>query len=149
VSVVRRPVADPRLDSAHIGTERRYAALAADHLLARRTTVRLEDFAEQTVAVDVETGTTSEDLWQPGARPSGFHMTRGVDEWLTLIASGRAVGISSEATAAQHPRPGVTFRLLEDAPAISVWVSWWKDEPPRLLEDFVEISRAAYHSLRV
>jgi DNA-binding transcriptional LysR family regulator len=146
ISVVRRPVADPRLDTAHIGNERRYAVLPADHPLACRATVRLADFADQTVAVDVETGTTSEDLWRSDALPEGFRMTRGVDEWLTLIASGRAVGISSEATAAQHPRPGVAFRLLEDAPSISVWLAWWKDNPPGSLPALIEISRKAYAS---
>jgi DNA-binding transcriptional LysR family regulator len=147
ISVVRRSVADPRLGSAHIGTERRYAVLAADHDLAHRPTVRLADFAGQTVAVDVETGTTSEELWASYARPAGFQMTHGVDEWLTLIASGRAVGISSEATAAQHPRPGVAFRLLDDAPPISVWLVWWTGNPPQSLDPLVQIARSAYSSV--
>jgi DNA-binding transcriptional LysR family regulator len=146
VSVVRRPVADPRLDSEHVGTERRYAVLAADHPLARRTTVRLVDFAEQTVAVDVETGTTSEDLWRPASAPADFRMTHGVDEWLTLIASGRAVGITSEATAAQHPRLGITYRLLEDVAPIAVWLAWWKHNPPNKLQAVIDISRTAYTS---
>lgn len=146
VSVVRREVADPRVQSAHIGDERRYAVLAADHPLAARATVRLPDFARQTVAVDVETGTTSEELWRSDARPAGFRMTRGVDEWLTLVASGRAVGVSSEATAAQHPRPGVAFRLLEDAPTISVWLAWSRGDPPRLLGALLELCRDAYRS---
>jgi DNA-binding transcriptional LysR family regulator len=144
VSVVRRAVVDPGLESAVIGTERRYAVLAADHPLAARASVRLADFADLTVAVDAETGTTSEDLWHDDARPAGFRTTHGVDEWLTLIASGRAAGISSEATAAQHPRPGVAYRLLEDASPISVWLAWWKDNPPRALPALVEISRTAY-----
>jgi len=147
VSVVRRPVADPRLESESVGTERRYAVLATDHPLARQTTVRLADFAHQTVAVDAETGTTSEDLWQSGPAPDGLRMTHGVDEWLTLIASGRAVGISSEATAAQHPRPGVAYRLLEDALPIPVWLAWWKHNPPLRLQALIDISRKAYASL--
>jgi DNA-binding transcriptional LysR family regulator len=144
IAVVRHPVADPRLESARIGAERRYAALAADHPLARRSTVRLADFADQTVAVDAETGTTSGDLWRSEAPPAGFQITHGVDEWLTLIASGHAVGITSEATAAQHPRPGVAFRLLEDAPPIPVWLAWWKDNPPPSLHALTDISRTAY-----
>ena len=144
VSLMRRCTADPRLDCTSIGTERRYAALASDHPLAQQQTVRLDDFAAQTVAVDVETGTTDENLWRADARPVGFRMTQGVDEWLTLIASGRAVGISSEATAAQHPRPGITFRPVEDAPPISVWLAWWRDNPPYSLAALIEVSRAAY-----
>jgi DNA-binding transcriptional LysR family regulator len=146
ISVVRRPVVDPRLESALVGTERRYAVLADDHPLAAQETVSLTDFAGQTVAVDLETGATSGDLWQAEAPPAGFRMTHGVDEWLTLIASGRAVGVSSEATAAQHPRPGVAFRLLGDAPPISVWLAWWKEDPPPSHETLVELSRRAYAS---
>lgn len=144
VSVLRRPVADPRLEMVRIGSERRYAALAADHPLAGRPAVRLEDFIGLTVAVDLATGTTSEELWGAEARPSGFRMTRGVDEWLTLIASGQAVGISSEATAAQHPRPGVAFRPLEDTGRIGVWLAWWRDDRPSTLDALVEICRQAY-----
>lgn len=146
ISVVRRPVADPAVESIAIGTERRYAVLAADHPLASRTSLRLADFADLTVAVDAETGTTSQDLWHADARPAGFRLTHGLDEWLTLIASGRAVGISPEATAAQHPRPGVAYRLLEDAPSISVWLAWWKDNPPSALHVLIEICRTAYAS---
>ncbi|WP_223164069.1 LysR family transcriptional regulator [Nocardioides mesophilus] len=103
VAVVRRPVADPALDSVRVGVEQRCAVFADDHPLAARSTLRLRDLAEHPVAVDVETGTTDEGLWPAGAAPSDLRMTRGVEEWLTLIATGRAVGVTSEATAAQHP----------------------------------------------
>jgi DNA-binding transcriptional LysR family regulator len=144
VSVVRRPVADLRLDSAHIGDEARYAVLAADHPLARRTAVRLADFVGHTMAIDAETATTTEELWEPGIRPAGFRTTHGIDEWLTLIASGRAIGISAEATRAQHPRPGIAYRPLENTPPISVWLTWWTDNPPPALEALVDRSRRAY-----
>lgn len=144
VSLVRLPVTDPRLDRAQVGTERRYAVLAADHPRAGQATMRLADLAGESVAVDVDSGTTTEGLWGPEARPAGFRMTHGVDEWLNLIASGRVVGVSSEATAALHPRHGVAFRPLEDTPLIEVWLVWWKDDVPPLLDELVEISRAAY-----
>ncbi len=144
VSLMRRCTADPRLDCTVIGTEQRFAALASDHPLALRPSVGLGDFAGQTMAVDVETGTTDENLWRSGAGPDGFRMTQGVEEWLTLIASGRAVGISSEATAAQHQRHGVTFRPVEDAPTISVWLAWWRASPPEALAALIELCRAAY-----
>jgi DNA-binding transcriptional LysR family regulator len=137
-------VADPRLATASVGSERRYAVVAADHRLASRTTVLLADFAGETVAVDAETGTTTEELWGSVARPAEFWLTHGVDEWLTLIASGRAIGVSSEATAAQHPRRGVAFRLLEDAPPISVWLAWWKGNAPPRLDALIEITRRTY-----
>jgi DNA-binding transcriptional LysR family regulator len=144
VSVVRRPVTDLRLSSAQIGTERRCAVFAADHPLARQLTVRLADFSGLAVAVDTQSGTTSEDLWASDARPAELRTTSGVDDWLTLIASGRVVGISSEATAAQHPRPGVAFRRLEGAPEIPVWLAWWRDDPPPALAELLALSSQAF-----
>lgn len=144
VSVVRREVTDPRLDTAHVGDERRYAVVATDHHLAGRAVVRLADFLDDTVAIDLESGTTTEDLWRPDARPARFRMTHGIDEWLTLIASGQAIGISSEATRAQHARTGIAFRLLEDVPPISVWLAWWRDDPSPALGALIDSTRAAY-----
>lgn len=143
-SVLRRTTGDARLACTQVGSERRYAALADDHPLAARTTVRLADFVDEQVAVDVVTGTTSEDLWEPGTRPAGFRMTSSVDEWLTLIASGRAVGISGRGTATQHLRPGVTYRLVEDAPPVPVYVAWWRDAGSSSVEAFIAAARAAY-----
>lgn len=144
VAVVRRPVRDRRLASAAIGTERRHAVVATDHPLAARSHLTLSDLAGQTVAVDTETGTTSEDLWSSTARPAGYRMTHGVDEWLVLIASGRAIGVSSEATAAQNPHPGVTYVIIDDAPPIDVWLAWWADAPPVGVDTLTALVRDAY-----
>lgn len=144
VAVVRRPVDDPRLAAVRVGTERRHAVVATDHPLAARSGVVLADLAAQTVAVDSGTGTTSDDLWSAGDRPAGYRKTRGVDEWLVLIASGRAIGVSAEATAAQNPHPGVTYVIIEDAPPIDVWLAWWSDDPPDGIENLVTLVRAAY-----
>ncbi|MGY1642724.1 LysR family transcriptional regulator [Geodermatophilus sp. SYSU D00703] len=139
VSVLRRPVSDPRLRTALLGVERRYAAVAADDPLARRRSLSLDDFAGRTVAVDPLTGTTTEELWSPPAAPAATRVVRGIEDWLTVIAAGQAVGISAEATAAQHPRPGVAYRLVRDAPPIPVWLTWWADSPPAGLDAFVHL----------
>ncbi|MFG2041721.1 LysR family transcriptional regulator [Dactylosporangium sp. NPDC048998] len=144
VAVVRRALQDPRFDTALVGVETRYAAVASDNTLARRRTVRLEDLARYTVAIDDRTGTTTVDLWHPGGAPATVRATHGVDEWLTLIAAGQAVGITSEATANQNPRPGVAYRRVRDAPPIHVWLAWWRDDPPAFLDDLVGLARAAY-----
>jgi DNA-binding transcriptional LysR family regulator len=130
VSVLRRPVADARLRTALLGVERRYAAVSADDPLARRRTVSLNDFAGRTIALDSLTGTTTEELWSPPSAPATTRTVRGVDEWLTVIAAGQAVGITAEATATQHPRPGVVYRPVRDAPPVPVWLAWWADSPP-------------------
>ena len=145
IAIIRRQVEQPQLDSAEIGEENRYAALAIDHPLNRRTTLRLADFEHETIAVDVDTGTTTRELWPETGRPR-LRPTHGVDDWLTVIAAGQAVGISSEATAAQHPRPGLVYRPLADAPPISVRLIWWRTNRPRHLRALVELTSRALHA---
>jgi DNA-binding transcriptional LysR family regulator len=146
VAVIRRPLPDTRFETAVVGQEARYAAVATDSSLARRRSLRLTDLARHTVAMDSRTGTTTLDLWPADARPASIRTTRGLDEWLTLIAAGQAVGVTSEATANQNPRPGVAFRALRDAPQIPVMLAWWKDDPPRHLSELLEMTRSRYRS---
>jgi DNA-binding transcriptional LysR family regulator len=146
VSVLRRPVSDARVRTAPIGVERRYAAVAADDPLARRRTVGLDDFAGRVVAVDSLTGTTSEDLWSPAGAPVGTRTVRGIEDWLTVIAAGQAIGMSSEATAAQHRRPGVVYRPVRDAPPVQVELAWWADSPPPDLDPLVRLLRDQYEA---
>ncbi|MEU4689389.1 LysR family transcriptional regulator [Actinoplanes sp. NPDC023714] len=136
-------LSDPRFATALIGLENRCAAIATDNPLARRRTLRVEDLTRYTVAIDARTGTTTPDLWPAGQGPA-VRATHGVDEWLTLIAAGQAVGITSEATANQNPRPGVAYRMLRAVPQIEVWLAWWRDDPPAQLDDLIRLSRDAY-----
>lgn len=139
VSVLRRPVDDARVGTTLLGTERRYAAVAADDVLAGRRSVSLNDIGGRTVAVDTLTGTTSEQLWSATGGPAGTRLVRGIEDWLTVIAAGQAVGISSEATAAQHRRPGVVYRPVRDAPPVPVWLAWWSDSPPAALDALLQL----------
>jgi DNA-binding transcriptional LysR family regulator len=146
VGVLRRPAEDVRLRTALIGVERRFAAVATDDPLARRRSLSLNDFAGRTVAVDPLTGTTSGELWSPSAAPAATRTVHGIEDWLTVIAAGQAVGISAEATAAQHPRPGVVYRPVRDAPPLPVWLAWWADSPPPNLDAFVHLLCEQYAS---
>jgi molybdate transport repressor ModE-like protein len=144
VAVLRRALDDPRFDTALIGVEARVAAVATGSALARRRSVRLADLARHPIAIDERTGTTTADLWPTDARPARFRHTHSVDEWLTLIAGGQAVGVTPEATAQQNPRPGVAYRRVHDAPPIEVRLAWWRDDPPPQLDDLIALARAAY-----
>ena len=87
IAVMRTPVDGRRFESAVVGYERRFCALAADDPWARRRSVRLSEMADRTVLVDRRTGTTTPDLWPAGARPD-IRETREIDDWLTAIAGG-------------------------------------------------------------
>lgn len=144
IAVTRRTLDEHRFRLALIGSEARYAALAADHPSARRRGLRMHDFAGATVAIDARTGTTTEDLWPPESAPGATRDTHNVDEWLTLIAAGQAIGITSEATAWQHPRPGVVYRPVRDAAPVSVWLAWRRDHTPACADAVVQLAAELY-----
>lgn len=146
VAVVRRPLSDHRFASMPIGTEARYAAMATADPLARRRFLRMADFAGHTLAVDHRTGTTTQELWPETARPTSVRLVQGVDEWLMLISTGQAIGMSSEATAAQNPRPGIAYRPVRDAPPISVFLAFRRDDPSALVADFARQAQEVFLS---
>jgi DNA-binding transcriptional LysR family regulator len=151
VAVVRSPFTeldpariDPRrFDAAVVGLEPRWCALAADDPLARRRRLRLADLADRVLAVDRRTGTGTVDLWPPGARPD-VEETREVDDWLTVIATGRCVGVTAESTLTQYRRQGVVFRRLRDAPPVPVRLVWWRDDPHPAVADLVGLLAELY-----
>jgi DNA-binding transcriptional LysR family regulator len=128
IAVMRTPPDPRRFDHAIVGLERRYCAVAADDPWATRRSIRLAEISERTVVTDLGTGTTTLDLWPPGARPAAEH-TRDIEDWLTVIATGRCVGVTAEATVDRYPRPDVVYRPVRDAAPIPVCLAWWRDDP--------------------
>jgi len=133
-----------RFDWAIVGTERRYCVMAADDPWAKRRFVRLADLATRPLAADRRTGTTTLDLWPPDARPGVVIDTVDIDDWLTLISAGEAVGMTPEATVWQYPRPGVVYRLVRDAPSVPVHLAWWRDEKPDVTDNIVGLLSRLY-----
>lgn len=146
VAVLRTPPDDARFASAVVGLEQRFSALAADDPWARRRAIRLAELAERTVVIDRRTGTTTLDLWPAEARPQHVTYTTDIDDWLSVIAAGEAVGVTSESTADQYPRPGVRYRPIPGTPPIPVMAAWWRDEPHPAVADLVELIAELYRA---
>jgi len=128
IAVLRTPSDGRRFESAVVGHERRYCALAADDPWAGRRSIRLGEIADRTVLADRRTGTTTPELWPADSRPR-MEDTRDIDDWLAAIAAGGGVGITPEGTIVQYRRDGVVFRPLRDAPPIPVRVIWRRHDP--------------------
>lgn len=94
LAVVRQAPTDPRIASALLGHEARVAALATGDPLARRQRLQMADFTGRTIGLDTIAGTTTADFWPPESAPA-TRSVHGIDEWLTLIAAGQAIGLTS------------------------------------------------------
>ncbi|MEU5538323.1 LysR family transcriptional regulator [Streptomyces sp. NPDC020362] len=145
LAVVRRPLDDRRFGTAIVGLERRLCALAADDSLARRRSVRLADLSGRTLFVDRRTGTATPELWPAEARPA-VEETHDVDDWLTVIAAGRGIGVTAESTAYQYPRPGIVYRPVRDAEPVAVRLAWWRDDPHPAHQAVLELLTGLYRT---
>lgn len=145
IAVVRTEPDERRFDGLIVGLERRYCAMAANDPWAHRRFIRLAEISQRTLLIDRRTGTTSTDLWPPESRPTVEHI-QDVDDWLTVIATGRCVSITAESTVDQYPRPGVVFRPLRDAAPIPVRLIWWRDEPHPAAQTAVALLTELYRS---
>jgi DNA-binding transcriptional LysR family regulator len=128
LAVIRSAIDLRPWSHAVVGHERRCVALASDDPWARRRSIRLAEIHDRTLVVDRRTGTTGLDLWPEGARPA-VEYTHEIDDWLAAIATGRCVGVTPEATAAQYRRDGIEYRPLRDAMPVPVHLIWRRHAP--------------------
>lgn len=80
------------------------------------------------------------DLWPPAARPVATVEVTDTDEWLMVIAAGRAVGISTTATPGNHTHPSLVLRPLVDAPDVPVFLAWREGPGHPALPDLVALA---------
>jgi DNA-binding transcriptional LysR family regulator len=124
LAFVRVRLALAHIVSVELFHEPRFLAIADDHPLARRKRVSLRDLRGDTLAISSETGATSLDLWPAGQAPAVVIDVGNVDEWLTAIGSGQAIGVTSASTLHQHPRAGIVFVPIGDAPPVTTSVAY-------------------------
>ncbi|CAL9418001.1 HTH-type transcriptional regulator BenM [Actinosynnema sp. ALI-1.44] len=123
IAFMRTTPSDTGLASRVLYRERRIAAVPHANPLADKGVLHLADLADEPVALCSTAATTSADLWPEGLRPDTFEVP-GVDEWLTTIALGEAVGVTTEATGHSHPHPDIRYLPLADATTVTVRLVW-------------------------
>ncbi len=145
LAVLRRPLEDRRFEGAIVGREARWCAMATSDPLARRRSVRLADLSSRVLLVDRRTGTTTADLWPANARPAEQE-SRDIDDWLTVIATGRCVGVTARSVVDHYPRPGIVYRPVRDAEPIAVRLGWWRDDPHPATHTVLELLTELYRA---
>lgn len=121
------PVAD-RCDRMHLWNERVYVALPSDHELDQRIEIAWAELRDRHFIVsEVDPGPEIHDylvkhLAELGHHPSVERHGVGRDNLMHLVAMGRGLTLTSEATTAAH-FPGVVYRQLagEILPFCAIW----------------------------
>ncbi|MFI9103671.1 LysR family transcriptional regulator [Streptomyces fildesensis] len=123
--------------------ERRALMVPADHPLARRESVSLEDLAEvPLITVDYEFPKPVADLHFPTRTPMGRLIPRGPSytfwpEVPALVAAGLGASIVAARAAEYHDRPGIAFIPFRDGPTLDYGVLLHADKRAPLVPAFV------------
>lgn len=131
---------DLRLGTLALTEEPRVVALPADHRLTERDQVQLRDLAEDAVVINAVSGTTSLELWPTDRRPTTVVRVGNVDEWMEAIAAGRGFGLTPASTGRLYSHPQIRYRLVTDAPSVSITLAWPRLAPHPMVADFVAIA---------
>lgn len=127
---------DDRLRTLVLVDEGRVAALATTHPLADHTEVSLNDLSLDNIVINVVSGTTRLDLWEPAERPETI-LVRSVDEWMEAIATGHGVGLTPASTSRLYTHPGIRYLPVTDAPHVPIVLVWPKGPTHPFVEEFV------------
>lgn len=153
VALVRGPLpaegGAESLRSQWLLDEARVAVVPADsELAAREAPVTLADLARRPIALNTVSGLTTLDLWPEAIRPGPATTVRvaNTDDWLGTIAAGNAVGVSTTATAAMHPHPGVVYRPLTGTARVPVLLLWRAGPGHPAVPALVDTARAVLTS---
>jgi DNA-binding transcriptional LysR family regulator len=123
-ALLRGPVTTPGIRTEPLMMEPRLVAVPAGTPLAARSRLTLGDLAGYPVVLNAVPGTTTTDLWPASIRPEATIEVASTDDWLAAIAAGKAVGVTTTATASVHPNPGIAYRPLAGAADLTVSLAW-------------------------
>lgn len=137
------PPHDDRVCTRTLAEEPRVAALPVDHPFAAQHSLRLADLEQESLVINVVSGTTRTSLWEPGHSPEIIVRVRNVDEWMEAIAAGRGIGLTAASTSRLYSHPQIRYRPFSDAPPVPIVLAWPRHNPHPLAADFIAAAPAA------
>jgi len=123
----------PGLRTATVARHRRVLVLPADHPLAGRAEVSIEETNADVFLTLVDTTPAGDARWLVDPRADGSSPRRGTvaadfDELLDLCAAGKGLSIAAEPAVSHYTRPGVAFVPLVDVEDAGFALAWRTDE---------------------
>ncbi|MGW6414928.1 LysR family transcriptional regulator [Streptomyces sp. NPDC055055] len=144
VQFVAFPVREPDLTTGPVvTTDDRVLLLPSSHPLAGRPSLGLEDLAGlELIAPEGAVPDYWTDHHYPRTTPSGAPVGRGPaaatwQEVLSHVSAGRGVAPGAARGAVYHPRPGIAYVPLRDAPPLAYGLAWPTTADSDLLRAFV------------
>lgn len=145
VAFFRAKPGPPAFEHALLGHEDRMLAIADDNPLNHKDALSLDDLVPHRIALCSNAGTADLQLWPKHNRPKTTVIVANVDEWLTTIATGAAIGLTSDATEYSHPHPGVTYLPLPNTSPVPVYVTWPRRDQHPMTDRFVVHAKQILH----
>ena len=141
VAIVRLPLGTPGLRTEPLFVEPRVAALAADHPLAARATVTVEDLRDEPMTIGIGGDAVYRAFWTLSEHPSALIETRSHAQELELVATGQAFSVTSACAARFTPHPGVRFIPIDGVEGAVCALAWRRDAETNLVRRFIAIAR--------
>jgi DNA-binding transcriptional LysR family regulator len=143
VALVRPPFSEVGLELLVIGTEPRFAVLAADHPLADRAGLDFAELADEPW-MDVETDPVWCDFWRVAERrsqpPRVGAICRTCDDLFEAARAGTATGLVPESVAQTQSWPRLAFVEVRDIPPSTLAIAWRSDNRELVVRNFVELA---------
>ena len=143
VAIVRPPFRDEGLDLVVIGSEPRFAVLAADHPLADREALDFAEIADEPW-VDIATDPLWWDFWRVAELRSGppnvGAVCRTCNELLEAARAGTATGLVGESVARGQSWPQLAFVEVRDIAPSTLAIAWRSDGRQLAVHNFVDLA---------
>jgi DNA-binding transcriptional LysR family regulator len=143
VALVRPPFNDHGLELVALGSEPRFAVIAADHPLADRTALEFAELAHEPW-MDVATDPLWRDFWRVAERrsepPTVGAVGRTYDELFEAARARRATGLVPESVARAQPWPHLVFVEVRDITPSTFAIAWRSDDHRPAVHNFVNLA---------
>jgi DNA-binding transcriptional LysR family regulator len=142
VSVVRLPITLPGMRTQPLFAEPRVAAVAITHRLARAASISVQALRDERMTTSTATDEAYRRFWTlldqlPGTKHPPIPVRSHAEE-LEVVASGRAISVTSACAARLTPHPGVRFVPLTDVPATVCALAWRAEDETAAVREFVD-----------
>ncbi|MEZ0491822.1 LysR family transcriptional regulator [Kineococcus sp. TBRC 1896] len=130
---------DPRLRTAHVSDVERVAVFAGGHRLAGAGSLSVAELDDEPI---VDAG-SDRDVWLVDPRPSGVSPVvvgppaTTVEEMLAVVATGRAMAITSATVAAAHRSDDIAFVPLRDLAPLALHLAALADDGRPVVADLL------------